>query len=397
MARVREPVARVALVVSFVGLTTGTLSSLDPPRRPGDTAAGAGGATPAPPASAPPCTPAPLEERAGQVLVVGLPGVTGPFDRLVNEVLTAHAGGVQVTADNVESKAQLRRLVEGIRSRAGRPLVVAADEESGRVSALRELIGNRPSARELAEANSPTGVLRVARRMGAELAAAGFNVDLAPVADLDSGPAGGVVGDRSFSSDPDTAARYALAYARGLAAEGVHPTAKHFPGHGRTSTDTHRALPKVDASLEELSRTDVRPFAALVREGVPAVLVNHVAYTALDGLPASLSPGAYRLLRNIGFKGAAITDSVDMGAVHPRWSFGEATVRAVRAGADGVLSTDGRPVRTMRDALVRAVRAGRLDERRLNEAAGRMLALAGGDPAGFTCEPVALPTLKTSA
>ena len=394
MARVREPVARVALVVSFVGLTTGTMRSLDSPRRPGDAAAGA---APASPASAPPCTPAPLEERAGQVLVVGLPGVTGPSDGLVDEVLAAHVGGVQITADNVESKAQLRRLVEGIRSRAGRPLVVAADEESGRVSALRELIGDRPSARELAEANSPTGVLRVARRMGAELAAAGFNVDLAPVADLDSGPAGGVVGDRSFSSDPDTAARYALAYARGLAAGGVRPTAKHFPGHGRTSTDTHRALPKVDTSLEELSRTDVRPFAALVREGVPAVLVNHVAYTALDGLPASLSPGAYRLLRNMGFKGAAITDSVDMGAVHPRWSFGEATVRAVRAGADGVLSTDGRPVRAMRDALVRAVRAGRLDERRLDEAAGRMLALAGGDPAGFTCEPVALPTLRTSA
>ena len=385
----QAPLARVLLTVAFAGTTAAMLSELPAPPQDGE------GAPPV--ATGPglaPCPPAPLAARAGQVLLVGLPGVTEPSHPLVGEVLDAHAGGVLLTGANVSSAAQVRRLVDGIRSRAGRPLVVATDEESGRVSAFRKVLGPGPSPRRLARTSTPAGARRFAAGVGARLAALGVDLDLAPVADLAAGPAGGIVGDRSFSGDPDTVTRYALAYARGLSAGGVRPTAKHFPGHGPTPTDTHDSLPTVDVTLPDLAAKDLRPFAALIGEGVPAVLVGHVAYTSLGAMPASLSPAAYRLLRESGFRGVAITDSLDMGAVHPRWSFPDAAVQAVRAGTDAVLSADGRPTRTMRDALVRAVHSGQLDERRLNEAAGRMITLAGGDAATFVCQRVELPTLR---
>ena len=389
--------ARLAVAAVFALLNAAVLARLDaPPAVPAAAEASVG--RPAGRPAVPSCRPAPLGQRAGQVLVVGLSDATTSSARIVREVLDAHVGGVLIAEPNIESVAQVGQLVADIRARAARPLIVSSDEESGRVSRFRELVGTIPSPRRLAAANSPAAVRNVAKRIGSRLAAVGVNLDLAPVADLDAGPATGIVGDRSFSDDPATAAAYALAYAQGLAAAGVNPTAKHFPGHGRTAVDTHARLPTVDVALDELMATDAKPFATLIRAGVPAVMVNHVAYTALDArLPASLSPRAYRLLRDMGFRGAAITDSVDMGAVNPRWSFAEATVRALQAGADGVLTSDGTHTRTMRDAVVAAVTAGQPDERRLNEAAGRMLALAAGDAGAFTCQPVDLPALAGAA
>lgn len=397
-------ILRLTVVAAFALLNAGVVSRLDdaPPAMAAPPPQATG---PAPASAAPgvdsrdaPCQPAPLARRAGQVLVVGLPGVTASSAPLVREVLETHVGGVLIAESNVRSVAQVGQLVADVRARAGRPLIVSSDEESGRVSRLADLVGITPSPRRLAAEGKPSAVRQFAKRLGSRLAAVGVNLDLAPVLDLDDGPAGGVVGDRSFSEDPATATSFALAYAEGLSAAGVTPTAKHFPGHGRTSVDTHVRMPTVDAPLDALLATDVKPFTALIDAGVPAVMLNHVSYTALDGgLPASLSPKAYRLLRDMGFRGVALTDAVDMGAVHPRWSLPEAAVRAVQAGADGVLTNDGTRARAMRDALVQAVSRGRLSEARLTEAAGRVLALAGGDAAAFTCRPVDLPALPGAA
>ena len=348
------------------------------------------GTAPAPTAT---CRPGAMEARAAAVLVVGMPAVTQSSDPLVAQVLDARVGGILITEPNVQSSAQIGQLVSDIKARAGRPLVMATGEESGRVSTFREVIGRTPSARTLA-ARPASAVQEFARGVGSKLAAIGVNLDLAPVADLDAGPAGGLIGDRSFSADPTRAATYALAWARGLAASGVAPTAKHFPGHGRATGDSHLELPQVDAPLAELEATDLRPFAALIDAGVPAVMLDHVAYTAFDpALPASLAPAAYQLLRRLGFEGVAITDSVGMGAVNLRWNFGEATVRAIAAGADAVLTTDGTQAPAMRDAIVAAVGSGRIPEARLNEAAGRVVALAGGDAKALTCTSPRLPSL----
>ncbi|MBW3603094.1 MAG: glycoside hydrolase family 3 protein [Actinobacteria bacterium] len=346
------------------------------------------------------CTRAPLAERAGQLLVVGLPGVTRASQPLARRIIGAGVGGVFLDGEaNVRSSAQVRSLVTGLRRRAGRPLLVTTDEEGGRVSDFRDLLGASPSPRTLAATRSPAQVRVLGRRTAVGLADHGVNLDLAPVADLDAGPADGVIGDRSFSGRPRKAARYALAFSRGLVDGGVAPTVKHFPGHGRSAGDPHRATPVARVALRTLRRTDLVPFAAQIDAGVPVVMLNHVRYRALGApLPASLSPDAYALLRGMGFRGVAITDSLGMGAVHNRWSFPRAAVRAVAAGADAVLATDGAHAREMRAALVAAVRDGRLPRPRLNQAAARVLALKGAAVRAATCRtPPPVPSMGRRA
>lgn len=342
------------------------------------------------------CVPAPLDVRAARVLVVGLPGATESSDAKVDEILDVGVGGVLITSPNVDSSEQVSQFVSDVRALSDHPLVITAGEESGRVATFRDVLGATPSARSLAAKNTPGEVQEIAAEVGSGLAALGIDLDLAPVVDLDDGPSSGIIGDRSFSADPDTTAEYGLAWAQGLASAGVAPTAKHFPGHGRVTGDSHIELATVDASLEELQASDLVPFAELIDAGTPVVMLDHIAYTAFDSdLPASLAPKAYQLLRDMGFEGVAITDSVGMGAVNLLWSFPEAAVLSVTAGADAVLTTDGSQARAMRDALVAAVEAGELPEDRLNEAAARMATLAGDDAEALTCRTVDLPELDT--
>ncbi|HVE74422.1 MAG TPA: glycoside hydrolase family 3 N-terminal domain-containing protein [Mycobacteriales bacterium] len=342
-----------------------------------------------------PCTPAPLAQRAAAVIVAGMPHVTTADDVLGQQLVDLGVGGLFLSEPNVESAAQVTALVAGLRARAKRPLLVSTDEESGRIAVTRVLVGAGPSPRRLARQRTSAQVRELAARMGARLAEVGVDLDLAPVLDLDDGPSRGVIGDRSFSADPQIATDYGLAFAAGLADAGVTPTVKHFPGQGRSREDTHRTGGTVATPLDELRATDLVPFQNAIDRGVPVVMLNHLGYDALDAdLPASLSPRAYALLRSMGFRGVAITDSVGMGAVNLRWDFPEAAVRAVAAGADAVLATDGNQARRMRDALMSAVRAGRIPETRLNEAAARVTALAGGDPRAMSCADLEMPRLQ---
>ena len=343
----------------------------------------------------PSCTPSSLERRAAAALVVGIPGVTSADEALGQSVVDLGVSGLFLSEPNVESTAQVTALVEGLRTRTARPLLVSTDQESGRVALTKNLVGAGPSPRRLARQKTPAQVRAFAQDVGSGLADVGINMDFAPLLDLDDGPSNGIVGDRSFSADPRRATEYGLAFSAGLLDAGVTPTVKHFPGQGRSTTDTHSTGDVVDATVEELTDTDLLPFQQAIDAGAPVVMVNHLGYSALDGdLPATMSPKAYALLRKMGFEGVAMTDSIGMGAVNLRWDFPEAAVRAVEAGADAVLATDGNQAVRMRDALVEAVGSGRLPEERLNEAAARVTALAGGDPMAMSCLPIELPKLQ---
>ena len=362
------------------------------------TEAPAGRAAAAPSSTAPPCTPASLERRAAATLLVGIPHVTAASDPLGVSLMDLGVSGIFVSESNVTTARQLTALLTGLRTRARRPLLVATDEESGRVAMMREIFGAGPSPRRLARQQTPAQVRGFAAELGRELAGVGVNLDLAPLFDLDAGPSNGIVGDRSFSADPQVASEYALAFSSGLLDADITPTVKHFPGQGRSAEDTHREGAVVEATLSELRASDLRPFQDAIDAGAPVVMLNHLGYTALDGdLPATMSPAAYALLREMGFEGVAMTDSLGMGAVQSRWDFPEAAVRAVKAGADLVLATDGNQAEGMRDALVDAVGSGQLPETRLNEAAARVTALAGGDPEEMSCLTVELPTLARTA
>lgn len=326
----------------------------------------------------PSCERLPLRRRAALVLVVGMPDVTDTADPLVADLVDLGVGGVFLTGYNVAGRPQVSALVDALHAGAAPAPLIATDEEWGRVSSFRDLLGATSSPRSLAATRTPRQVRAAARDLGADLAALGVDWDFAPLADLDDGPSGGVIGDRAFGATPDVAGRYARAFARGLDAAGVLATVKHFPGHGAVASDVDPHSRKVPstASPRELRDEHLPPFERLIADDVPVVMLNHVTYRALDRRrPASMSPRAYRLLRATGFDGVAITDSIGMGAVHRRWDFPAAAEQALRAGADAVLATDGTQARRMRRRLVAAVRAGRLSEARLDEAVARMLAL----------------------
>jgi beta-N-acetylhexosaminidase len=344
----------------------------------------------------PACAALPLARRAALVLVVGMPEVTSPDDPLVGELTELGVGGVFLAGYNVESTEQVRAVVDALRSGDRPRPLIATDEEWGRVSSFRDVFGSTSSPRTLAATRSAAQVRAAARDLGRSLKDVGIDWNFAPVADLDDGPDNGVIGDRAFAGAPDAAGDYARAFARGLDAGGVLPTVKHFPGHGAVpgDIDPHSKTVESKATLAQLRDRHLPPFEKLIADDVPVVMLNHVTYAAVGDLPASMSPHAYRMLRDLGFDGVAITDSIGMGAVHRRWDFPQATVRAIRAGADAVLATDGRHAQEMRDQLVDAVRAGRLDEQRLNEAAARVLALRG-DPS--PCSPSEAASTPASA
>ena len=223
----------------------------------------------------------------------------------------------------------------------------------------------------------------------------GITLDFAPDADVTDGVWDGPIGDRSFSGDPAVVTTDALSVAQGLSEGGVTPVLKHYPGLGQADADTHREAPTITTPKWGLVYRDLAPFQSGIRAGAPVIMIGHAEYPALGtgDVPASLSPAIYQLLRDSGFRGVTITDSLGMGAVNLRYDFPVAAVTALSAGVDGLLATDGNQAVRMRDAIVAAVHGGQLPAARLAEAAARMTALAGGDAYALTCQRVTLPQL----
>jgi beta-N-acetylhexosaminidase len=218
-----------------------------------------------------------------------------------------------------------------------------------------------------------------------------INVDLAPVADVNTVGSAGVIGPRSFSSHPDVAARLVQAQVCGYHRGGVAATAKHFPGHGSTTTDSHISTATITESRRKWRHVDRVPFVSAVRSSVDLVLVGHLAFPAMDptGRPATISPTLTRgLLRSrLGFSNVVITDSLMMGGITSWGRPGRIAVRAVKAGVDLLLMSPS-PVRAIR-ALVKAVHAGRLSEARINTSVERILRLK--QRLGLYRAPAALP------
>lgn len=240
--------------------------------------------------------------------------------------------------------------------------MVASDEEGGRVQRLRSVLGALPSAESMGATRSAAQVTALAASYGRGMAGLGVDVDLAPVADL--GIRGWYVEqtDRAFSADPATVGAYAGAWSAGMRAARVAPVAKHWPGHGQATNTHDRAA--TTPPLSTLEQRDLLPFGDLVRAGVPAVMVGHLNVPGLteEGVPATLSPNAYRYLRQrAGTSRVLMTDSLSMGAISVgmRLAPAQAAVRALRAGADVVLVDPGPGPGPVVDAVAQALASGR--------------------------------------
>jgi beta-N-acetylhexosaminidase len=318
-----------------------------------------------------------LERLAHRVLMGAFAG-TGLPDwaaRLVDDGL----GSVCVFGSNVASAAQLARLTGALHDRAPE-LLVATDEEGGDVTRLHVLEGSpHPGNAALGAVDDTALTERVSRSLGTELAAAGIDLDLAPVADANTDPANPVIGVRSFGADPALVARHTAAYVVGLQSAGVGACVKHFPGHGDTHVDSHLALPVVKASPDVLRARELVPFGAAVAAGSVAVMTSHVLLPALDPhLPATLSPTVLAVLRDeLGFGGLVVSDAVDMRGASAGRGEPAAAVLALAAGCDLVClgaDKDADLHTRVVAAVVDAVRDGTLPEARLADAADRVLA-----------------------
>lgn len=326
-----------------------------------------------------------LDRAAHAVLLAGFAGPDVPswLPRLHEQGL----GGICLYGDNVAPGRELAGLARAVRAVAP-TAVLAVDEEGGDVTRLHLATGSPYAAPAALGRYDDAAVTRlVAEGIGAELAAAGIGLDLAPCADVNSDPRNPVIGTRSFGDDPQVVARHVVAFVGGLAAAGVVACVKHFPGHGATTTDSHHALPRVRAPRQVLDERELVPFRAAVAAGVPAVMTSHVVLDALDPeRPATFSRAVLTgLLREeLGFDGVVVTDALDMAGAGGLQRLGASAVQALRAGADLLClgpAPDEHgmvPVRTAVRAIVEAVRSGELPEDRLLEAATRVDRLRPG-------------------
>jgi beta-N-acetylhexosaminidase len=286
-------------------------------------------------------------------------------------------GGVLLFASNITSPAQVSSLAAELRAH-NPDVLIAADEEGGVVTRVEARTGSSyPGNAALGAVDDPALTRRVAASIGATLAGCGVNLDLAPVADIDSNPENPIIGVRSFGSDPGRVAAHTAAFVDGIQSHRVAACAKHYPGHGGTHTDSHVALPVVGASLQDLRDADLVPFGAAIGAGVRSVMTAHVVFPGVDTVPATISRRFLGLLRGeLGFGGVIVTDALGMAAIGDSEASAEGAVRALAAGADLLcLPGEWAAQWRARDTLASALRTGAVPAARVEESAARVRAL----------------------
>lgn len=276
----------------------------------------------------------------GQLLMVGIPGPRP--DAVARELIRdLKVGGVILFARNLESPEQVWELTDALqreaRAATGRPLLIALDQEGGRVQRLKSPFTIIPPARELGETATPAQVEQLSRQVARELALVGVNMNLAPVLDVARQPEC-PLWDRSYGSEPQQVAAFGVAALKGYLAGGVIPVAKHFPGLGDTLTDSHEVLPRAQSD-DPARKADMFPFRQAVAANVPAIMTAHLLVPAWDSRPATLSPVALQqwLRQKLGFNGVIITDDLEMGAISTKLPVAAGAREALAAGADLLL------------------------------------------------------------
>ena len=318
-----------------------------------------------------------LREAVGQMFVVGVGG-TEPDYYIEKMIRERNIGGIVLHDYNMQSKERTQAMVSelqklSIKTSLCIPLIVAVDQEGGRVSSA-PWVTYHPPAAAVGQSSDPAQAQRIAEEIGRQLDAAGVNTDLAPVVDTGFGAA---IGDRSFGTDPHLVSKMGAAAVRGFEAAGIISTAKHFPNHGAAKVDSHTGLPVVDHDMQTVLSHDLPPFKRAVEAGVPMVMVGHLLYPAIDPeRPASLSPKAIKLLRQeVGFDGVIITDDLAMEGAKQGGTVAQAAVKAVSAGTDMLIISSPQEQVDAYAAVVRGVKQGRISQDQINDSVDRILKL----------------------
>ena len=316
-----------------------------------------------------------LEEKAAQVLMVS---VDSADIAAATAAARAGLGGVQLQwgSYSLEETLKLTRTLQAA-AQEGPPLFIAVDYEGGSVYVPTTLgLLELPTNMMLGAADAENDTATLFYLAGRELKRAGINMAFGPVLDINTNPRNPIIGIRSLGSDPARTARLGAAILNGFRTGGVIAVAKHFPGHGAASEDSHKTLPEIRLSTAELSATHLVPFRKAIELGVPGMMTVHILFPALDKKqPATLSAAVLTglLKGGLGYRGLVITDSLDMGAITLRMPIHKAAAAALRAGADVLLIGKGNFGAAVRE-IAAQVRAGRLPAERLDDAYNKVIA-----------------------
>ncbi|MBR6318028.1 MAG: glycoside hydrolase [Fibrobacter sp.] len=289
-------------------------------------------------------------------------------------------GGMILYAHNIVDEAQLGEFIAEIRTLNGSPLL-AIDEEGGRIARIANNenfdVPKYESMAAIAESGDPSEAYKAAFTIGSYVKEYGFDIDYAPVADVNTNPENIVIGPRAFSDDPETAAEFVVSYLNGLDSAGVIGTLKHFPGHGDVKTDTHSGYAETNKTWEEMLKCEMIPFKAGIEAGAQMIMTAHITAPKVTGndLPATLSSVILqdKLRGELGFKGIIVTDAMDMGAITTQFGNAEAAIKSIQAGVDVVLCS--KDFTQVFDAVVNAVEKGDIKETRIDESVKRILEL----------------------
>lgn len=325
-----------------------------------------------------------LQQKIGQLIMAGFDGLA-PDSQIENLIRSKHLGGVILFRRNIanpEQVARLNRRLQKINADQSEiPLLIAVDQEGGVVARLEEGVTPLPSALAFRAAGSPEDCEALTRIANTELHLLGFNVNFAPVLDVNNNPRNPVIGVRAYGETVDDVCTYGLAALRGIEQAGMVATAKHFPGHGDTTVDSHRGLPCVNHGRDRLEAIELAPFRAAIAAGVDAIMSAHVVFPAFEPdpkTPSTLSPAVLTgLLREkMGFDGVVFTDCLEMSAIAEGVGVVEGAVRAFKAGADVLLISHSEALQQATiEALLEEVARGEISEERIDQSVARILAL----------------------
>ncbi len=327
-----------------------------------------------------------LSQKIGQVLMVGLPRYAGSdtadLNTLYSLIKKHQIGNFILFGSDLGKPDEVVDLLTTIIKASkdannGIPPFIAIDHEGGRIHRFSDGPTHYPSAKDMGKRLSLSDIKSVSRVMGEELYALGFSMNLAPVLDVSTSARSRVIGDRSFGSDPIWVIQCGRAFLQGQREARIIAVGKHFPGHGSTSIDSHKQLPKLNRTRKEMDCLELLPFKTLIEEGeIDAIMVGHLLFEHIDSLPATLSAKFIDgiLRHDLGFKGLVITDDLLMKGLMNGYSLEDATVMAFLSGCDILLVCGGiENWEIAYNAIYKAIKDGRIKEERLDKSVQRII------------------------
>ncbi|SFM21285.1 beta-N-acetylhexosaminidase [Gracilibacillus orientalis] len=321
-----------------------------------------------------------IPEKIGQLMMIGLEGTTID-QQATNYIKENKVGGFILFKRNIENTQQTVDLINDLKQANDNqiPLFLGVDEEGGRVTRLPEEIIATPTSQTIGEKKDSDLSYQIGKLLAKKVKAFGFNLNFAPILDVNSNPDNPIIGDRSFGSEPSLVSDMAIAQMQGMTDNHVIPVGKHFPGHGDTNVDSHIDLPLLDHSIERLHQVELVPFQQAINHGAEAMMVGHLMVPSLDpDNPATLSKEIIQglLRQELGFDGLVISDDLTMGAILENYEIGAAAVKAIQAGTDLLLVCHGYDqMNAVFQAIEKAVDNGDISMQSLDDSVNRVLKL----------------------